>query len=223
VPVAALETFWKQHGLDQYDVRDTVNTLVDASLVRRGEDGALSLHDIIRDYLTKTGNDMPALHSRLLEAYAAACPHGWASGPNDGYFLQRLCHHLIQAGRLDEMVDVLTDLDFVDAKSKAGLVYDLVADYNLAIRALTGQDGKSVGRQQRICEYVAGLTAYSGEPDRSPLPDPPPRVDISPAQACRRAPGRMDSAGAGRGLGVLRRQPRAVAGEGLVFRVSARP
>jgi hypothetical protein len=50
---------------------------------------------------------MRALHDRLLEAYRSLATAGWHTGPNDGYFFFHLIHHLIEAGRGEEVHDVL--------------------------------------------------------------------------------------------------------------------
>jgi hypothetical protein len=58
--------------------------------------GRLTLHDLQFDYVRGKQRSLPGLHNRLLNAYAAQCTGGWATGPNDGYFQQHLIHHLIQ-------------------------------------------------------------------------------------------------------------------------------
>jgi len=74
IPEAVLQTFWEPEGLDEYDTQDVVDALVDRSLARRDESGYLSLHDLQFDYVRKQAGDLPALHNRLLSAYAARCP-----------------------------------------------------------------------------------------------------------------------------------------------------
>ena len=36
----------------------------------------------------RIARDGLALHQSLTSAYQATCPHGWPTGPNDGYFFQ---------------------------------------------------------------------------------------------------------------------------------------
>lgn len=66
-----------------------------------------------------------------MEAYRERCPAGWASGPNDGYFFQHLCRHLIELEHWDEVVNVLTGFDFLMAKTKANIVEGILGNYGL--------------------------------------------------------------------------------------------
>jgi hypothetical protein len=119
IPQAALQTFWTTEGLDEYDVQDVLHALVDRSLARRDEAGCLTLHDLQYDYVRQQTDDLPALHQRLLRAYAAHCPAGWPSGPDDSYYFQHLAYHLIQAGRAGELRELLLDFDWLQAKLEA--------------------------------------------------------------------------------------------------------
>ena len=93
VPEAVLQTFWKPQGLDEHDTADIIDLLVSRSLVRHDEEGNLTLHDLQFDYVRKQHKSLPALHNQLLNAYAALCPDGWHTGPNDVYFFDHLLHH----------------------------------------------------------------------------------------------------------------------------------
>ncbi|MGD0948418.1 MAG: hypothetical protein ABSA52_13400 [Candidatus Binatia bacterium] len=100
------------------------------------------MHDLLHDFATRLAvqrfGSMPALHEQVLDAYRAKCSAGaaggWASGPNDGYFLQHLRHHLLDAGRGDELVQLLLDLRWLEAKAEAGLVFDLAEDFSETLR-----------------------------------------------------------------------------------------
>lgn len=104
VPLSVLARLW---GLESFDTEDVVDALVDRSLARTEEDGALTLHDLQRDYVRQHVGDLSTIHQRLLDAYATDCPN-WARGANDGYFFENLAHHLIGAGHRDELVRLLT-------------------------------------------------------------------------------------------------------------------
>ena len=106
VPLAVLQTFWQAEGLDELEVEETIETLVGKSLLQQDSSQYLSLHDLQRDYLRKQVDEV-ALHNKLLAAYAAQCPQGWASGSDDGYYLDRLIYHLEKAGRVEEIHDLL--------------------------------------------------------------------------------------------------------------------
>jgi len=110
-----LETLWQPQGLDEHDVRDLVESFEDRSLLWRDERGQLSLHDLHSDYVRTRCGDPKPLHDQLVKGYAARCPEGWPTGPNDGYFFQHLPGHLLAAGRRDELAQLLFDFDWLQA------------------------------------------------------------------------------------------------------------
>jgi WD40 repeat protein len=85
------------------------------------------LHDLHKDYLSAQNSDKVSLHNSLLEAYAHETPHGWATGPDDGYFFQRLPYHLAAAAD-PGLRRLLTDARWLQAKLAATDVPALVAD-----------------------------------------------------------------------------------------------
>jgi len=127
----------------------------------------------------------PEYHAQLAHYFADEKRPLWLSDGGNRRPNHRRCTELPYQQKKSEMWDqlvvTLTDLDFVDAKSKAGMVYDLVADYNHAFAALPeGQEEvrKEEERQGVIQKYVDDLIAHSSDPDNVPLPDPPPSVEI---------------------------------------------
>ena len=150
IPEAAAATLWNYTGrLDDLDTGDLLINLSERSLVQLDlkidtEDKTrryFSLHDLLYDYALGIAGDRKSLHQNLLNAYQATCPDGWHEGPNDGYFFENLCHHLISQENWEGLIGddtnpgPLTDLLFIQAKCEAGLVYDLVRDYNAALAA----------------------------------------------------------------------------------------
>lgn len=101
---AAVATLW-QHtgGLSSRQTEALLAKFIRRSLVLRpsapDDEGTatVDLHDMLRHFATgmsiKQLGSVAALHERLLDAYRAKCPDGWASGPNDGYFLENVCTH----------------------------------------------------------------------------------------------------------------------------------
>ena len=87
-------------------------------------------------------SDAKALQDQLLSAYQAMCKDGWPSGPNDTYFFTHLRQHLIKAGRLAELADLLQELRWLEAKSEAGLTFDLTADFRDVLRVLPADDSR---------------------------------------------------------------------------------
>ncbi|HRW82648.1 MAG TPA: NB-ARC domain-containing protein [Methanothrix sp.] len=130
IPESVLQTFWAPEGLDEYDSQDAVDLLVARSLIRRSDDGLLSLHDLQFDYVRKQVEDLTELHNSLLEAYRRKCPEGWHTGPNDGYFFQHLSHHLVEAKRKNELRDLLFDPCWMQAKLEYTDLPALISDYD---------------------------------------------------------------------------------------------
>jgi hypothetical protein len=137
IPEAALGTFWR---VKRVILKKTIQILIDRSLARRDDDGRISLHDLQRDYIRKQVDDLPGLHNRLLAAYEAKCPDGWPGGPDDGYFFQRLPHHLVAARRADELRNLLLDFRWLEAKLEATDVAELIGDYALWLSQSVGHE-----------------------------------------------------------------------------------
>jgi WD40 repeat protein len=103
----------------------------------------------VRDLLRRIARGMEerqfgarkALHQTLLDAYRKRCSSGWSSGPDDGYFFQNLCEHLLAAGMLYDAVELLTGLPWMEAKCRAKLHNSLLADYRKTIVTLSDKHG----------------------------------------------------------------------------------
>ena len=59
------------------------------------------------------------MHVRLVDAYRKDCPNGWPTGPNDGYFFEYLAYHLNNAGKNEELNNLLLDFDWLETKLAA--------------------------------------------------------------------------------------------------------
>ncbi|ABQ92370.1 NB-ARC domain-containing protein [Roseiflexus sp. RS-1] len=151
IPLPVLHAFWQPLGLDEDDVADLAETFVNRSLARRDEDGRLRLHDLQHDYLRAcAGANLPVLHRRFLLACARSflgasgetlegLPwHRLPSQPN--YLWDRLVYHHLQAGAWDAIYALLTDFDFLEARCRATTVFELEADYRLALNAWPQED-----------------------------------------------------------------------------------
>ena len=138
MPESVLQTLWEPEGLNQYDARKVLYLLIDRSLMRRDEQGRLSLHDLQRDYIQRQVSDLTKLHQRLLSTYGQCCPNDWCSGPRDGYFFERLAYHLLQASRKQELYALLTaspawmEAKFIACTGDSAYV----ADLELALQGL---------------------------------------------------------------------------------------
>jgi WD40 repeat protein len=160
IPEAALQILWGPEGLDKYAAQDVSDRFVQRSLARRDEPARITLHDLQCDFVRKQTSDLPGLHRRLLNTYEERCTNGWSSGPNDGYFFQFLAYHLVQAGEVGTLHDLLFDYEWIQAKLQATDVQAVIADYNLAT-----QDADLRRMQQAL-----RLSAHVLSGDKSQLP-----------------------------------------------------
>jgi WD40 repeat protein len=148
-PEAAVATLWEHTGgLSPRHARKLLADFAARSLVQMslaaGGDGQgqrrMTLHDLLYNFAEgmagKLFGSRAALHQRLLDAYGKKCPEGWPSGPNDGYFCENLCEHLLAAGKTDETVTLLTGFPWMEAKCRAKLVFSLQDDYRNTIEVL---------------------------------------------------------------------------------------
>ncbi len=199
VPEAAVLTLWGHTGgLSQRHARQLLLELKQRSIVRnpRADGSAVfSLHDLMHHLATRMTvrlfGSLAVLHRQLLDAYKEKCPKGWPTGPDDGYFLQDLVSHLLAAERLDDAVALLTDLSWVEANCRAGLVFELQNDYRETLAVLPeAQAGREEERlhRERFTRYTSDLIGHAkawserrdrkarGEQVPGPTPTLPPPV-----------------------------------------------
>jgi len=203
-PQTAVDTLWQHTGnLEPFESQILLAELAERSLVQLtpatqgdGRTGArMRLHDLLHNFATGMAEEQlgstAVLHQTLLDAYSKKCRAGWPSGPDDGYYFQNLCEHLLSAGKLNEAIELLTSLPWIEAKCKAKLVFSLQDDYRNTIAAMPeAQEGlrQERERQARLARWTEEITAYSrqwserrdrlardesvGEPEPK-LPEPP--------------------------------------------------
>lgn len=144
IPLSILRAFWAPLGLGEEDIDDLATTLVDRSLARRDEAGALRLHDLQHDYMRATQRDnLPDLHRRFLLSCAKSLLGERARDleglpwhrlpPETPYLWDHLVYHHMGAGAWDALYRLLTDFHFLEARCRATSVFDLEADYRLAL------------------------------------------------------------------------------------------
>ncbi len=149
IPEAAVQTLWAHTGgMKSRHASRLLTILERKSLLRldtesteQREARRMSLHDLLFDYATGMVGDSTALHGQLLDAYRTQCPDGWASGPNDGYFLEHLCDHLAAAGRSEELHETLTDFRFLNEKVVQLGPQPLIDDFDLMLERRDGPCG----------------------------------------------------------------------------------
>ncbi len=132
IPYAALAVLWREYGISGAKLRTLLGKLAARSLVSRDADGRIRLHDILRMYIRqRVGQGLKGCHDRLIAAYALACPDGFGRGADDGYLFQRLSWHWAEAGRQDQLVELLCDYHWLEGKLRATSVNELIADFAL--------------------------------------------------------------------------------------------
>jgi WD40 repeat protein len=198
---AAVVTLWEHTGgMSPRESRKLLTNFAQRSLIwltaltGDGEPAGsrVVLHDLLHSFATgmavKRLGSMGALHDLLLSAYRRKCPEGWHSGPNDGYFLQNLCRHLIAMERWDELIGeesspgVLTDLRWVDVRVRAGQVFSVVEEFNASLAELPEFKEEVELDRQRIARcrlYGEELIRHAQNSDVYPLPEPPPTVEMN--------------------------------------------
>ena len=148
-----------------------------------------AFHKSIIDWLTvKAGQDFTyrvdvqqgheRISRNLLDAYS--------SDSRDRFMLAHLPAHLIGAKDWASLETVLTDLRFIEAKCAAGMIHDLIIDYNSAIDALPEaqeENKKKREAEERVVRYSREIIAYARtwseargshkhDPQKCPLPQP---------------------------------------------------
>lgn len=137
-----------------------------------------------RDYVR------PEWHTRLARHFRKkADPNGdstWSG--NHVHGLAELPFQQTEGGSMwDELEATLTELNFIAAKSKAGLTYDLMNDYNAALDALpepTDDVEPGASLDKTLASYISELVSYSSRcnalldpshlgSDEIPMPAPP--------------------------------------------------
>ena len=99
VPGSAVEALWASAGLTTSAIRVLVRRLADRSLLRRGADGWISLHDLQFDvathYLAQESVGVAGTHDRLLIGYWARLQHSSAGRrETNGAFFSDLARRL---------------------------------------------------------------------------------------------------------------------------------
>jgi APAF-1 helical domain len=148
VPLAPLEKLWVVTGLK---LRNRVRLFVDRALARRQNDGSLLLHDLQGDFVRRHCPDVAAAHNLLLRRYRPDGVEAWVDVVDDGYILDRLSYHLVQADRDDELRNLLFDLGWLRRKMSARSVNALIADMGLCFG---DKEVTQVARALRMSAHV---------------------------------------------------------------------
>jgi WD40 repeat protein len=132
IPERVLQIWWASTGLDEYEVQDVIDELADLSLLRKDEQGRITLHDLQMDFVRKRSEQrLPQLHQGWIAAYRVHCPKGWHGLVNDGYCFEGLPSHLKQAGKQEELRSLLFDFRWLQVRLRETAINGLLSDYDL--------------------------------------------------------------------------------------------
>jgi WD40 repeat protein len=150
VPEAAVLTLWcRGRRISEPEGRKLLGVLARKALLTaqgKSPNRQVSFHTLHQDYLKSATRDrIEGLHDNLLEGYREKCA-GWATGPNDGYFFQRLPWHLAQAGHHEELRDLLLQYEWIKAKLAATDAPAALADFALTTDSDTAVVGGALLR-----------------------------------------------------------------------------
>jgi WD40 repeat protein len=176
VPEATAHVLWTHTGeLSDRNCTKLLINLAERSLVQLDANPDASgkpqrrfrLHDLLHDYAVRIVGEPVALHGKLVEAYRKQCPDGWHTGPNDGYFFEKLPHHLIESGRGLELRATLRSLCWTYAKVAANLAPGLIDDFALAEKSLPADsDGilshLASATKQELPHFFPALSGLAG-------------------------------------------------------------
>ncbi|CAK9057115.1 unnamed protein product [Durusdinium trenchii] len=105
LPVGALRNIFAGRDLEALKELERLHLL---GGLDGGDEQLVRLHDLslefVKEHAVKRGMGEKKLHEDLLENYSRClkAPRNWWTGPDDGYFFQRLLYHLSLAGRGEE-------------------------------------------------------------------------------------------------------------------------
>lgn len=110
-----------------------------------------SFKEAVRKRYLAAKNSSLKYHAELAEYFLKQIdPEGNMSlkGAGDLHAVSEVAYHLVMGERWSELVNLLTDLRFVEVKALLGLVYGLLDDYNEACR-----DGLKYNAKAKVLEY----------------------------------------------------------------------
>jgi len=131
IPVSLITLLWRAtSGLDPTAAGALCARLADLALLTPAPGGAVTMHDVIRDYYhEELGAALVAqLHEILLDTIAKSLPAAvtgpgmtawWELHEGARYLREHLIEHMLAAGRYGEAEETATDLRWVDARLRS--------------------------------------------------------------------------------------------------------
>ncbi|HEV3291518.1 MAG TPA: NB-ARC domain-containing protein [Streptosporangiaceae bacterium] len=169
IPVTLVTALWQSTGgLDRLATGALCARLADLALltlVPGGDGGAVTVHDVIRDFLRDElgSTRLAQLHQVLLDAAAQSLPTD-AVAADDGdmvaawwelpgtarYLWEHLIEHLLAAGWADQATEVAADLRWVGARLQASGPAGSYADLVLVGTTLTQRLARVLGQAAHL-------------------------------------------------------------------------
>jgi len=124
-------------------------------------------HKSVKDWLVGSAGSSKRFQVNVNKGHARIAERLFAEyllGKVDHFLLRHLPAHLVGAGLWDELITVLTDLEFIEPKVKAGMIDELQQDYELALGShpdaeLDLVNGKK--RHEDLASYRKGLASFA--------------------------------------------------------------
>lgn len=141
LPIAVLQSMFQWSDEELNDFTIALGSLFPVD----GGEGAETIkpyHKAIADWLADKDKSK-VYYVSLEEGAKLLAEHGWREyrdkGPDNMplYFLRHLPAHLIESERIDNLLEVIQDWAFLEAKTFSGYVFDLAKDYSEALNMLS--------------------------------------------------------------------------------------
>jgi hypothetical protein len=142
LPLAVIVRLWIQlePSLSPADCLDLLSDIEALELIqRRRDEGTFELHELLVAYnRDRIASNWEQLHRELLSTYEQI-GQPWTTVPDDGYLHHMLFYHLIEAGRQDDLINLLVSSpDWMNTKFlSAANDFSYIADLDLALGLFT--------------------------------------------------------------------------------------
>jgi WD40 repeat protein len=137
-------------------------------MIENGQKVLKPYHKSIIDWITNE-NTAGVYFIDVLEGHKILADFGWIQFQNkleylDFYFVKWLPRHFIKLEKWDNLVELICDLDFIQKKAAAKLIYHLIEDFNYVLQNIP--DNKILlqiehDHQTRLNKYIQDLRFYA--------------------------------------------------------------
>ena len=155
IPLATLEKLWAKTGeFNEFDTEDLCSRLNSFSLLWSydAKQERIRLHDVVRKYLIeRQGEELTSFHAQLLDAHRPTASFSWAEIPADELYLwDHLAHHLVEAGRGNELVATVKDWRYLVSKTLMRKSLAVEADLLTAEKVVANDDALRLLRRNFV-------------------------------------------------------------------------